>query len=130
MNKEELETRTRRFALDALNWASSIRADRSADVRVRQFLKSATSIGANYREANRAESKDDFIHKIALVEKEASETAYWLELIEGIDLGESEKRSALMKESAELLSIFCAIGKTAKRNRKLYPGKLAAGKPS
>jgi len=73
--------------------------------------------------------KDDFIHKIALVEKEASETAYWLELMEGIALGEPQKRSALRKESGELLSIFCAIGKTAKRNRNLYTGKLTLRKP-
>jgi hypothetical protein len=63
------------------------------------------------------------------VEKEASETAYWLELMEGIAIGEPQKRSALQKESVELLSIFCAIGKTAKRNRNLYPGKIALRKP-
>ena len=129
MNKNELEKRTKQFALDALQWVSSIRTDRSSDVLCRQFLRSATSIGANYREANRAESKDDFIHKIALVEKEASETAYWLELMEGIALGEPQKRSAMRKESGELLSIFCAIGKTAKRNRNLYTGKLTLRKP-
>ena len=128
MNKDELEKRTRQFALDALQWVSSIRTDRSSDVHCRQFLRSATSIGANYREANRAESKDDFIHKIALVEKEASETSYWLELMEGMSLGEPQKRSALRKESGELLSIFCAIGKTTKRNRTLYPGNMALRK--
>jgi four helix bundle protein len=129
MNKDELEKRTRQFALDALQWVSSIRTDRSSDLLCRQFLKSSTSIGADYREANRAGSKDDFIHKISLVEKEASETAYWLELMEGIAIGEPQKRSALQKESVELLSIFCAIGKTAKRNRNLYPGKIALRKP-
>ena len=128
MNKEDLEKRTKQFALDALQWVSSLRKDRSSDVLCRQLLRSATSIGANYREANRAESTEDFIHKIALVEKEASETVYWLELMEGIDLGEPQKRSALQKESVELLSIFCAIGKTTKRNRKLYPGKISARK--
>lgn len=48
----------------------------------KQVLRSATSIGANYREANRAGSKNDFIHKIGIVEKEASETVYWLEIME------------------------------------------------
>jgi four helix bundle protein len=128
MNKNELEKRTKQFALDSLQWVSSIRTDRSSDMLCRQFLRSSTSIGANYREANRAESKDDFIHKIALVEKEASETAYWLELMEEIALGEPQKRSALRKESGELLSIFCAIGKTSKRNRTLTPDKIAQRK--
>jgi four helix bundle protein len=128
MNKEDLEKRTKQFALDAFQWVSTIRKDHSSDVLCRQFLRSAASIGANYREANRAESKDDFIHKIALVEKEASETGYWLELMEGISIGESKKRAELKKEAGELLAIFCAIGKTAKRNRKLYPGKIVTRK--
>ncbi len=129
MNKEDLEKRTKQFALDALQWVSSLRKDRSSDVLCRQFLRSATSIGANYREANRAESKDDFIHKISVVEKETSETAYWLELMEGVALGEPQKLVALQKEAGELLAIFCAIGKTAKRNRNLSSGKSALKKP-
>jgi four helix bundle protein len=54
---------------------------RSGDAVARQLIKSGTSIGANYREANRAQSKDDFIHKISIATKEASETGFWLELI-------------------------------------------------
>jgi four helix bundle protein len=123
MNKEDLEKRTKKFALDAIHWTSTIRSNRSSDVLCRQFLRSATSIGANYREANRAESKDDFIHKIAITEKEASETEYWLELMEGISVGEAEKRTSLRKEVKELLAIFCAIGKTCKLNRKLQSRK-------
>jgi four helix bundle protein len=67
----------------------------------RQLLKSGTSIGANYREANRAESKADFIHKLAIVEKEASETLYWLELMLESGIGANE-------EAKELLAIFTA----------------------
>ena len=71
-------------------------------------------IGANYREANRAESRKDFIHKIALVEKEAAETQYWLELFEEANTGDPEDRHWLLQESGELLAIFTSIGKTSK----------------
>jgi len=75
-------------------------------------LKAGTSIGANYREANRAESHNDSVHKIGIVEKEASETQYWMELF-----GDSEERRWLLQESAELLAIFTASGRTAKARR-------------
>ncbi len=80
-------------------------------------LRSGTSIGANYREANRAESRSDFIHKIGVVEKEASETRYWLELCEEAGLGDTEERHWLLREASELLAIFTASGKTAKSRR-------------
>ena len=82
-----------------------------------RLLKSGTSIGANYREANRAESRDDFIHKIALVEKEAAETQYWLELFEEAGEGNPDERRWLLQESGELLAIFTSIGKTSKARR-------------
>jgi four helix bundle protein len=88
---------------------------KAADVISYQILKSATSIGANYREAARAESKADFIHKIGIVEKEANETLYWLELIKE-SLVQNDSVDNLLKECDELLAIFIASGKTAKRN--------------
>ena len=60
-----------------------------------------TSVGANYREANRAESRNDFIHKIGLVEKEASESQYWLEICEEAKFGDTEKRKWLLQEAGE-----------------------------
>ena len=81
----------------------------------RQLLRSGTSIGANYREANRAASKSDFIHKLSICEKEAAETEYWLEL-----LGESalatKSTDTLLSEASELIAIFVASGRTAKRS--------------
>ena len=71
-------------------------------------------MGANYREANRAESHDDFIHKIGIIEKEASETCYWLELCEEANIGDTAECQWLLKESSELLAIFTRIGKTVK----------------
>jgi four helix bundle protein len=129
MNKPELELRAKQFALDSFVFASSVGGGRPADVLCARFLESASSVGAHYREANRAESKDDFIRMISMVEKEADASRYWLELMEGLSLGDAKKRTALLGESAELLAVFAAIGKTAKRNRNLYPAKVAVRKP-
>ena len=70
MDKGELEGRTKGFALQVVRFVSGLPKSKVTDVLGYQLLKSGTSIGANYREANRAESSNDFIHKIALVEKE------------------------------------------------------------
>ena len=110
MNKAELEQRTKQFAVRIVRFVAN------CDVLGYQLLKSATSVGANYREANRAESRADFIHKIGIVEKEIAETQYWLELFEYVRHGDSGERAALFKESGELLSIFTAIGKSTKAN--------------
>ena len=80
----------------------------------RQLLRSGTSIGANYREANRAESRDDFVHKTAVVLKEASETEYWLEICSRTELGDPAKREMLGREARELLAIFTTINRRAK----------------
>jgi len=80
----------------------------------RQLLKSGTSIGANYREANRAESKADFIHKLAIAEKEASETVYWLELMTAAGIGDRKDVAKLLQEAREILAIFTAAGRTSK----------------
>jgi four helix bundle protein len=117
MDKKELERRTRAFALRVVRFVSSLPKSKVSDVLGYQLLKSGTSIGANYREANRAESRNDFIHKIAIVEKEAAETQYWLELFEEAQIGNEEERRWLLKESGELLAIFTASGRTAKVRR-------------
>ena len=78
MDSQELEKRTKEFALRVMRFVGSLPKNKVTDVLGYQLLKSATSIGANYREANRAESHNDFIHKVGIVEKEAVESQYWL----------------------------------------------------
>jgi four helix bundle protein len=80
-----------------------------------QLLRSASSIGANYREANRAESRRDFVHKIAIVEKEAAESLYWIELFEEAMMGDADKLKPLFHECNQLVAIFTRIGKTTKQ---------------
>jgi len=118
MDKKELEARTKEFALRVIRFVSDLPRSKVTDVLGYQLLKAGTSIGADHREANRAESRNDFIHKIAIVEKEAAETQYWLELFEDADIGDSAERDWLAKECGELLAIFTASGKTAKEKRR------------
>ena len=68
MNKKVLEDRTKRFSLDVIRFLGTLPKNYIGEVMGRQLLKSGTSIGANYREANRAESKADFIHKLAITD--------------------------------------------------------------
>ena len=117
MDKYELEARTKAFALDVIRFNSEMPNSREASVIGYQLLKSGTSIGANYREANRAESRKDFLHKISIVEKEAAETQYWLELCEAAGIGDAKNVKRLLKESGELLAIFTAIGRSTKHGK-------------
>ena len=117
MDKKELEKRTKKFALEVIRFVADLPKNKITDVLGYQFLKAGTSIGANYREANRAQSRQDFIHKIAIVEKEASETQYWLELFDALNMGDPNMRFWLIQESAELLAIFTTAG-TAAKNRQ------------
>ena len=118
MDKKELEKRTKKFAIEVIKFVADLPKNKITDVLGYQFLKAGTSIGANYREANRAQSRKDFIHKIAVVEKEASETQYWLELFDASNIGDPERLSWLLSESGELLAIFTSTGKTAKSRQK------------
>jgi len=114
MNKIELERRTKEFSLQLIRFLKSLPRNYLGEIMGKQLLKSGTSIGANYREANRAESKADFIHKLAIAEKEASETVYWPELVVEAGIGNREDVARLLKETKELLAIFTAAGRTSK----------------
>jgi four helix bundle protein len=106
--EKDLEHRTKQFALQAIKFVSLLPRTRDVDVLGRQLLRSATSIGANYREANRA----DFANKIGTVQKEASETQYWIELLLESGIAATPAAKALHAESTELLAIFTATGRT------------------
>jgi len=117
LDKFELEKRTKLFALRVINFAPTLPRTKSGGIVEYQLVKSGTSIGANYREANRAESRADFVHKIGIVEKECSETGYWLELCEEANFGNIDDRKFLVQESRELLAIFTSIGRSTKAKR-------------
>jgi four helix bundle protein len=110
----ELEERTIAFSVTVVAFVSALPRGDAASVVGRQLLRSATSIGANYREANRAESKADFIHKTSLAQKEAAETDYWLQICLRANLGKSCAITSLAAESRELLAILTTINRKAK----------------
>lgn len=113
--QKDLEQRTKRFALGIIKLVEALPRRLSSDVLARQLLRSATSIGANYREANRGVSRADFINKMGTVQKEAAETQYWLELLIDSGIASKGRRNDLLKESSELLAIFTSIGKKLKQ---------------
>jgi four helix bundle protein len=117
MDEDELKQRTKQFALRVIKVVAALPKTREADVIGRQLLRSATSVGANYRSACRARSKPDFVAKIGIVEEEADESLYWLELIVEANLLPQERVSALLQEADELVAIFVATGRSAKHNR-------------
>jgi len=111
-NKEfskQLEIRTKRFAIEIIKVLSTLNRNSTGKVISYQIFKSATSIGANYREANRSVSKADFRSKISICTKEAAETQYWIELIYEAELLEENKIRKLHNECSELLALFNSI---------------------
>jgi len=113
-NKEfakELEKRTREFAVRIIKLSTKLpNSPEGREIR-RQITRSGTSVGANYREANRSRSKADFKNKIAICESEASETQYWLEVIVDTKWLSWDKTKNEYDECSELLAIFTSIGK-------------------
>jgi len=107
---KELENRTRKFAVRIINLSTTLPNTNEGRIIRNQITKSGTSIGANYREANRARSKADFKNKIAICESEASETQYWLEVIVDMEWLSWDKVKLEYNECSELLGIFTSIG--------------------
>ncbi len=107
---KELEKRTRKFAVRIIRLSTTLPNTPEGRVIRNQITKSGTSIGANYREANRARSKADFKNKIKICESEASETQYWIEVIVEIKWLSLEEIKADYDECSELLAIFTSIG--------------------
>lgn len=118
MDKEILKRRTQQFAIDVILFVDKLPSKRSLNVLTNQLLRSSSSIGANYRSALKGKSTTDFINKIIIVEEEADESVYWLELMQYSGLVSAELTSGLRKEAMELTAIFTAIGKTAKENQR------------
>jgi four helix bundle protein len=109
MTKAELIERNRRFVTSVLSMLETLPHNRMYDALVRQLVRSATSIGANYRAACRAKSTADFLNKLKIVEEEADETCYFLDLLVTLR-GESSKQllEPLYREANELVAIYVA----------------------
>ncbi len=107
--KHDLRERTTEFALRIVKLYQSLPKSNEAQVLGKQVLRSGTSVGANYRESQRAKSDADFINKLGSVLQEADETAFWLELIVRAGIMPAKRLEPLRKETDELIAILTTI---------------------
>ncbi len=115
--KYDLETRTSKFSGEIILFIKSLNKDIINAPLISQLIRSATSIGANYCEANGASSKKDFHNKIYICKKECKETKYWLELLAKANQDKKDKCRELWKEAQELTLIFSKIALTLKNKK-------------
>lgn len=119
MTTDELKARTKRFALRVMTLVEVLPNTLKGRLIANQIMRSATSVGANYRGACRARSRAEFISKIGVVEEEADETAFWLELIIESKVRRAKQIAPLLDEANELVAIMAASRKSAIANRRL-----------
>ncbi len=116
MKSEETKVIPKKFALDVINLVGTFPRS-EADIIGRQLIKSATSVGANYRSACRVQSRAQFISKMSVVLEEADESQYWLELALTLNLSKKDKTISLFREADESTVIFVKSLKTAKKKK-------------
>lgn len=108
-NKYDLEERTAKFGENIIDFCKSLKEDFICKSIISQLVRSATSVGANYMEANGASSKKDFLNKIFICKKESQETKHWLRMLAKCFPGEKEKIRKFWQEAQELSMIFHKI---------------------
>ena len=116
-NEPDLKRRTKAFALRILKLVDALPKTTAGRALASQIVRSGTSVAANYRAACPAKSPADFIAKMGIVEEEADETLFWLELLEESELVTAAKLTAIKQEANELIAIAVTSIKTARRNR-------------
>ncbi len=114
---EIIKKRTKQIGLEIISFTGKIPNTHSGNVITRQIIRSGTSIGANYRAAIRAKSNADFIYKLKIVEEEADETIFWLELLEESNLLTSDLTQPIRKETEEILAIIVSTIKKARTSK-------------
>jgi len=120
MTKYELQERTKKFHVDVINCCTFFPRNAAGFETAKQLIRSAGSVGSNYRAACRGKSKADFIYKIEIVLEESDESLYWLEIAKEaimIPLNKHDQLNKLIREANELVSIFNAADITAKKRR-------------
>jgi four helix bundle protein len=117
MNKEKMKERFKNYSLNIIKFSEILPKNRVTDIFARQLIRSGTSVGANYFAACRARSRAEFIAKMGIVEEEADETIYWLELLSDSDIVKHDQVDILLKEANEILSMVVQSIKTARMNK-------------
>jgi four helix bundle protein len=113
-NSETMKIRTKGLALQVIRLCRKLPPSQEGRIISRQLMRSATSVGANYRAVCRARSSADFVSKLGIVLEEADETLFWLELLVEAGIARSDTTQSLQREANELVSIFVASLRTAK----------------
>ncbi|MGB3638101.1 MAG: four helix bundle protein [Rivularia sp. (in: cyanobacteria)] len=127
MNEREFKSRTKHLALRVIRLIEALEAlpyNLTAQIISKQLIRSATSVGANYRSACRAKSTADIIAKLSLVEEEADESLFWMELIVESGLMPQEKLTSLMSEANEILAMTVASIKTLRMKSQHPKSKI------
>ena len=124
MDEKTFKERTKQLALRVIRLVESLPVNKTADVIGRQVLRSATSVGANYRAACRAKSAADMIAKLGIVEEEADETLYWLELLVESELVPEARLSSLIQETNEITAMVVSSIKTLRNQRNTPKSKI------
>lgn len=114
VKRDVLQRRMRTLAVETIGLTNELPRTMAADVIGRQLVRSVTSVAANYRSACRARSRKEFIAKLGIVEEEADETAWWLELLEHSRLAPGTRLAPLCREAEELVAITVASIRTAR----------------
>lgn len=105
----DLEDRSLNFSKEIIKLCNKLPKNQINNPMIDQIMRSGTSIGANYREANDALGKKDFVFRLRIARKEAKETIYWLELLNDNNMDESKEIGGLIQEATELRNILSAI---------------------
>ncbi len=117
MNENTVKTKSFQFAIRIVHLYKYLCDEKREYVISKQILRSGTSIGANVRESQNAESKADFIHKLGIAQKETDETLYWLELLEATSYLDEEEFLSMHKDANEILKLVRSIIITSKKNK-------------
>jgi four helix bundle protein len=117
--KYDLEKRTQEFGIGVINCCKTVKYSSITDPIVRQLIRSSTSIGANYQEANGASSRKDFSNKISICKKEAKETHHWLIMLKSADIGVNSTIEILLDECHQLVLIFSKISSSTRKLNNL-----------
>ena len=117
MDEQAFKQRTKKLALRVIELVEALPESRTADVIGRQLLRCGTSVGANYRSACRGKSTADVLAKLAIVEEEADETIYWLELLIETKIVSANDVESLIKESNEIVAMTVASIKTLRKRK-------------
>jgi four helix bundle protein len=117
MNEQEFKERTKKLALRVIKLVGSLPKNLASEIIGRQLLRVATSVGANYRAACRGRSTADLINKLGIVEEEADECMYWMELLIAAEIVQQKRLESLLSETNEIVAITVASIKTLRVRR-------------